>query len=251
GAPAAVTVAPDSLPPRNFIDQEIFGKLIQKNVPSAPLSSDTEFLRRIFLDLTGRIPSSDDVRAFLADAAPNKRDNVIDQLIYSKEFSDRWTMWLGDWLQNTATLNSVSFNRNIQGRNAFFAYIQYAIYNEKSFQEIATDVITGHGNNYKIESGAANFPMAGSTSMGPIQDTYDTLLVRPATTFLGLAYYDCLLCHNGRGHLDQINLWAATTTRADAEQMAAFFARTRFTRYPENQQQGVPTSYMFNSYDVS
>src|SRR5437867_2519149 len=144
-AAAAPAVAAESLPQRNFIDQEIFGKLIQMKVPSARLSSDTEFLRRIYLDLTGRIPSSDDIRAFLADTTPNKRDNVIDQLIYSNEVSDRWTMWLGDLLQNTATLNSVNFNRNIQGRNAFFAYIQNAVYNEKSFQEIATDVINGHG----------------------------------------------------------------------------------------------------------
>src|SRR5438445_183318 len=78
---AAPAVAAESLPQRNFIDQEIFGKLIRMNVPSAPLSSDTEFLRRVYLDLTGRIPSSDDIRAFLADTTPNKRDNVIDQLI--------------------------------------------------------------------------------------------------------------------------------------------------------------------------
>ena len=251
-ASAATAVDAESLPQRNFIDQEIFGKLTQMKVPAAQLSTDTEFLRRVTLDLTGRIPSSDDIRAFLADTTPGKRDAVIDKLLYSKEFADRWTMWVGDLLQNTATLNSVNFNRNVQGRNVFFAYIQNAVYDAKSLKDIATDVITGHGNNYMLENGAANFPMAGSTSMGPIQDTYDTMLVRSASTFLGLTYYDCLLCHNGRGHLDQINLWAASTNRADAQMMAAFFARTRFTRYPENNPApGVAPSYMFNSYDVS
>src|SRR5260370_42358120 len=117
-------------------------------VRGAKLSTDTEFLRRVALDLTGRVPSSDDVRAFLADTTPNKRDAITDQLVYSKEFADRWVMWLGDLLQNTATLNSVNFNRNIQGRNVLFAYIRDAVYNEKSFQDIASDVITGHGNNY-------------------------------------------------------------------------------------------------------
>ena len=78
------------------------------------------------------------------------------------------------------------------------------------------------------------------------------MLVRSASTYLGLTYYDCLLCHNGRGHLDQINLWAAQSNRADAQMMAAFFARTRFTRYPENAPApGVTASYMYNSYDVS
>ncbi len=205
-----------SIPQRNFIDQEIFDKLAQMNVPSAQLSSDAEFFRRITLDLTGRIPSSDDVRAFLADTAPNKRDMAIERLLYSSEFSDRWTMWAGDLLQNTATLNSASFNRNIQGRNVFFYYIQSAIYDEKPFDQIATELITGRGNNYDWATATANFPMAGSTAMGPIQDTYDNMMVKAATTFLGEAYYDCLGCHDGRGHLDSINLWASQTRRAEA-----------------------------------
>ena len=79
-SPAA---APESIPQRNFVDQEIFGKLIKMKVPSARLSTDTEFLRRIYLDLTGRIPSSDDVRAFLADTSPLKRDALIEKLLYS------------------------------------------------------------------------------------------------------------------------------------------------------------------------
>src|SRR5712691_8708601 len=136
-AAAGPAVAAESLPQRNFIDQEIFGKLIQMKVPSARLSSDTEFLRRVYLDLTGRIPSSDDVRAFLADTTPGKRDAIIDKLVYSPEFADRWTMWLGDLLQNTVALNSVNFNRNAQGRNVFFAYIQDAIYNAKSLKDVA------------------------------------------------------------------------------------------------------------------
>lgn len=249
-APAHAVEA-ESIPQRSFVDQEIFGKLIKARVPSAPLSSDSEFLRRIYLDLTGRIPSSEDIRAFLADSSPNKRNAVIDKLLYSVEFVDKWTMWMGDLLQNTSTLNSVNFNRNIQGRNAFFNYIRGAVAYEKSFKTIATEVITGRGNNYEDPTAAANFPMAGSTSMGPIQDTYDNMLVKSASTFLGLTYYDCVLCHNGRGHLDQISLWGSTATRAEAQGMAAFFARTRFTRYPENQVAGVPTSFMFNSYDVS
>src|SRR5437899_1881184 len=153
---------PESIPQRNFVDQEIFGKLIRTKTPSAQLSTDGEFVRRIYLDLTGRIPSSDDVRAFLDDTSPVKREALIDKLLYSPEFNDRWTMWLGDLLQNTATLNSVNFNRQIQGRNAFFAYIQGAVYNAKSLKDVAVDVITGHGNNYLIDSGVANFPMAAS-----------------------------------------------------------------------------------------
>src|SRR6266498_1883347 len=71
-------VSASNIPRRNFIDDEVFGKLSKAGVPSAALSTDEEFVRRIYLDLTGRIPGSDDVRAFVADSSDGKRDAVID-----------------------------------------------------------------------------------------------------------------------------------------------------------------------------
>jgi hypothetical protein len=66
--------------------------------------------------------------------------------------------------------------------------------------------------------------------MGPAQDTYDRQWVQTATMFLGLKNFDCLLCHDGVGHLDNVNLWGSRTTRAQAWGMAAFFSRARITR---------------------
>src|SRR5436305_533871 len=57
----------------NFVDTEVFGKMVKDGVRWTTASGDTEFLRRITLDLTGEIPSSDDVKAFLADTSPDKR----------------------------------------------------------------------------------------------------------------------------------------------------------------------------------
>src|SRR5262245_8508019 len=61
---------------RNFIDEQIFGKMEREGITHAPLASDYEFLRRVTLDLTGRIPSSEDVRMFVSDTDPAKRDKV-------------------------------------------------------------------------------------------------------------------------------------------------------------------------------
>ena len=96
----------------------------------------------------------------------------------------------------------------------------------KSKMEIAKEVVGGQGNTN--ESGAANFPLGASTAMGPAQDTYDTMLARTATTFLGISAYDCVLCHNGRGHLTLTSAWGVSRTRTEAQQMAAFFSRMRF-----------------------
>ncbi len=231
---AAVPAAADSIPKRNFIDEEIFGKLAAAGVDSAPVAGDEEFIRRVYLDLTGRIPSAADVRTFAADTSAAKRDALVDRLLASAEFTDRWTMWLGDLLQNTSTLAAAAVNRNFQGRNAFFTYLKDAVANDKPFSTIATEVIAAKGNNYDSASGAANFPMGASTAMGPDQDTYDMMLVKTATTFLGMGHYDCLLCHNGRGHLDQASRWGTTQSRTQAQSMAAFFSRMRFTASQPN-----------------
>lgn len=214
---------------RNFIDDEIFGKMQKMNVAPAPLSSDEEFLRRIYLDLTGRIPGPAQVRAFLADTTAEKRDLVIDKLLGSQEFTERWTMWMGDLLQNTSNLTTAAINRGPAGRNAFQSYIKNSVADGKSLKTLAIEVVSATGNIYESSTGAANFPLGASTSMGPDQDTYDTMLAKTTATFLGISSYDCLLCHNGRGHLTLVSSWGAGQTRMAAQQMAAFFSRMTFS----------------------
>jgi hypothetical protein len=238
-------------PRRNFIDEEVFNKLASMGVQSAALSTDEEFYRRVTLDLTGRIPYSAYVRDFVASADPNKRSAAIDQLLHLPEFVDKWTMWMGDLLQNNA--NASNLNRNIAGRNAFYQFIRNAIQNDVSFKDMALQVVTATGNTYDAPS-AAGFIANGFQPGGPTQDTYDMTLVKTATTFLGLGHYDCLLCHNGRGHLDALSVWGANSTRTEAEHMAAFFARTRFAGYqfpagtPLADQQA---NFYYQSYQVS
>jgi hypothetical protein len=215
------------MPRRNFIDDEIFNKLASLGVKPAPLSSDEEFVRRIHLDLTGRIPSPTDIAEFLGDTAEGKRDRLIERLLVSQEFTDKWSVWFADLFQNTERLSTSNRSPQIEGRNSFQIYLQDAVANNKKLSEIATEVITAKGNNYYTELGAANYPVLASVAMGPVQDTYDMMLVRTASQFLGLAYFDCLSCHNGRGHLDGISLWAGRATRAEAQRMAAHFSRTQ------------------------
>src|SRR5450432_1136999 len=94
---------PATVPHSNFIDDQIFPAMSSAGVQAAPISSDEEFFRRINLDLTGRIPAPADILAFEADTNPNKRAVLIDTLLSSSAFVDKWTMWLGDILQNNAS----------------------------------------------------------------------------------------------------------------------------------------------------
>jgi len=218
-------IPPQDMPRKNFVDDLIFNKMSAAGIQSAPICTDEEFLRRATLDLTGRIPSADDVTNFLKDQNPAKRDALLDSLISSPEFNDKWAMFFGDLYKNTAFASNI--NRQIGGAEAMNKFIYDSLVQNKSYAQMATEMITARGDSYA--DGAVNFIVGGNVPMGPAQDTYDGLAVQTGTIFLGLSSMDCLLCHDGAGHLDAVNLWGAKTTRADAWGLAAFFARTRRT----------------------
>jgi hypothetical protein len=217
---------------RNFIDEEIFGKLEQAKVAPARLSSDEEFIRRIYLDLIGRIPSAAQVIEFVQNTDSDKRDRIIDFLLAAPEFNDKWSVWFEDLVGMTEVLSTSSRRPRIEGRNSFDRWIREQMQNNRPMSEIVKATLTATGNNFYAENGPASFMVLGSAAMGPAQDTYDLQLVKSVSSYLGVGHYDCLLCHSGRGHLDQISLWAARTTRSDAERMAAHFARTRLAPAP-------------------
>lgn len=218
-----------TLPRNNFIDEHIFGRLETEGVAPARLAGDEEFLRRVTLDLTGQTPSPSQIRAFLADGSPEKRSRVIGELLDSEAFVEKWTIWLGDLLQNARF--AANRSQQIQGRNAMHEWIRASIAGGKSFRDIAWETVATTGNNYDAAAPGVNFVVRSFAPMGPAQDTYDMMLERTARVFLGLGHYDCLLCHDGRRHLDSVSAWGAYATRAEAQRMAAFFSRTQMTPY--------------------
>jgi hypothetical protein len=216
-------VPPQDIPRKNFIDNILFDRMAQDNIQSAPLSTDAEFIRRVYLDITGRIPAAADVTAFLADTSENKRDALVDRLVGSPEYVDKWTMFFGDLFEVTA--RSTNVQRYSGGRDAFYNYIKSSLAANKSYARMATEMITATGDNFV--DGQNNFIVGGVVPMGPQQDTMDGTAVNTASMFLGINALDCLLCHSGAGHLDVVNLWGAERTRAEAWGMSAFFARVR------------------------
>ncbi len=228
----AALVPPQDIPRKNFIDNILFDRMQRDSIQSAPICTDEEFVRRIYLDLTGRIPAATDVTAFLADKAANKRDALVDKLIGSPEYIDKWTMFFGDLFKNNA--RSVNVQRYSGGRDAFFNYIKDAITKSKPYNQVATEMIAGNGDNFV--DGQVNHTIGGIVPMGPPQDTMDGTAVNTASMFLGINAIDCLLCHNGAGHLDAVNLWGSQKTRMDAWGMSSFFARVRRQRQSLSQQ---------------
>ena len=216
----------------NYVDDEIFGALDAAKIVSAPLSSDAEFLRRVTLDLVGRIPDASTVTAFLADPSGDKRSRMIDALLASDAFVDRWAFYYDELFQNTAFASSGRLYP--AGRNAWHAYFQDAVRSHKPWDVMARELIAATGDT--TGAGPANFLARGIQTNGPGQDTLDNLAASTGAIFLGESAIFCTSCHNGAGHLDSINLWGSTMRRQDFWGISAFYSRVSIARQPTSQQ---------------
>ncbi|MBM3725198.1 MAG: DUF1553 domain-containing protein [Acidobacteria bacterium] len=243
-AAASRNVPASAIPRRNFIDRAVFDRLQRLNVPAARLTTDEEFVRRIHLDLTGHLPSPAAIREFVADQGATKRDRLIERLIYSPDFDARWTLWLGDLLQNSAVASTQS--SQIDGRNAFHTWITAALATGKSLRDIAIEVLTAQGSTFDTDRAGTNYILRSRVPTGPNQDKFDDLLSRTASTFLGIGHYDCIVCHDGRRRMDDLSVWGRSATRMEAWRMAAFFSRIRYTLVSNDR-----TNPAFQSWDIS
>ena len=112
---------------RGTIDRYLFAAMQEAGVTPAARTNDFEFIRRVTLDLTGRIPSPDRVQRFVADTSTNKRAALIDELLAKPEWVDKWVMYYGDLFSNTTTNTATGVNRYSDGRNAFYAWLKQSI----------------------------------------------------------------------------------------------------------------------------
>jgi hypothetical protein len=212
-------------PKTDSIDYYIYNDLKANNVTPADKTDDFTFFRRVTLDLTGRIPAPADVLSFVANSTPNKRALYIDKLLASPQWVDKWTMFFGDLYQNNAT--STQVQRKVEGRNAFYKWIHDSLSANKPYNKMAAELIGAQGNNsFDQANGQINYLVGGVVTGGPSQDIFDQQTTNVATQLLGMSHVNCLLCHNGRGHLDSLSLWGAQTSRMQAEQLSAFMAHT-------------------------
>jgi hypothetical protein len=99
-APPAAPFETDADPtPRNRIDDLVLSRLQQLDIAPARLCSDGVFLRRVYLDVTGTLPTADEARRFLGDTAADKRVRLIDDLLERDEYVEYWTMKWCDLLR--------------------------------------------------------------------------------------------------------------------------------------------------------
>jgi hypothetical protein len=191
----------EEAPEYNYIDTLVDAKLKQVKVLPSGLCTDIEFIRRVYLDLTGLPPQPDDVRAFLADDRPSqiKRDELIDKLVGNADYVEYWTNKWADLLQ---------VNRKYLGEKgalSFRNWIRQAVASNMPYDQFVHALLTG----------------SGSTRENPPAAYYKVLrepgLAMENTTQLFLAVrFNCNKCHD-----HPFERW----TQDQYYQLASFFAQ--------------------------
>ncbi len=229
----------------NLIDSYLFPAMKAAGVTPARMTNDYEFVRRIYLDMTGRIPTADQVNTFAASTNPTKRADLIETLFSTSQWLDKWTMFYGDQFKSASTFPSTGTTLYSGGRDGFNAYIRNFLANDTPYNQVAEALIASQGtNNYT--QGELNWIITSRVTGGPNQDIWDGEAAAVAETFLGISHINCLLCHDGRGHLTNISLWASNFTRYQAWGMSSFFSHVALAAPPVTSGVRTPTFWYAN-----
>jgi hypothetical protein len=186
------------LPENNFIDGLVFKKLKKLNIIPSELADDADYLRRVYLDVIGTLPTSAETRKFLADKSGDRRSKLVDELLQRPEFADYWALKWADLLR---------VDRQVLGHKGAYGYYRWirdSIAKNKPLDQFAREIVSAEGP--LAENGPANFY---KVVVKP-GDRASTL----SQVFLGLRIA-CAECHH-----HPFDRWSQT----DYYGMQAFFA---------------------------
>lgn len=185
----------------NYIDRQIFTKLKALRINPSKVCDDAVYVRRVFLDLVGMIPTAAEAREFVADKTPDNRMRLIDRLMARPEFADVWALKWADVLKvESRTLDET-------GMNKFHAWIRDAIAKNRPMDAFVRDLISSRGSTYHEPE--SNFYRANRTAT--------ERSTTAAQVFLGTRL-QCAQCHNhpfDRWTQDDYFNWAAVFARVD------------------------------------
>jgi hypothetical protein len=159
---------------RGAIDEFVFEGLRRSAIQPAKLCSDQVFLRRVYLDVIGALPTVEEASAFLSDSTPNKRAVLIDQLLLRDEFANYWAMKWSDLLRVKAEF---PINLWPMGAQEYYNWIVAALRKNQPYDRFARELLTLSGSNFR--EGSVNFFRA-MQGRGP-----DVIGQAVALTFMG------------------------------------------------------------------
>jgi hypothetical protein len=185
----------------NFVDKLVFEKLQRMQVLPSELSTDEEFVRRVYLDVIGLLPTIDETERFLNEKRTDKRAALIDELLARPEHASFWALKWADLLRVRKAKVSDA------GVYKFYHWIEQSIRNNVPYDAFARELLTGSGST--LVNPAANF----YRTAGDVNDCTETA----SQLFLGVRM-QCAKCHN-----HPFERW----TQDNYYGIAAFFTRVQ------------------------
>lgn len=139
--------------PKNTVDALVYKRLEQLRILPAIPSDDATFMRRIYLDLTGSLPSPAQAEKFMASDASDKRAKLTDALLASPEFVDMWTNLWAEWVRLKGGGYAPS-GTDVKAADSYYEWIHEQIAVNRPWNEFIADQITASGSN--LTHGPAN-----------------------------------------------------------------------------------------------
>lgn len=201
----------------SFVDELAAQKFRELGIEPSPLCDDATFIRRVFLDCIGTLPTVEETLAFLQSQEPNKRDKLVDRLlgltgdpnldIYNEHYAAYWTLKWSDLIRNS------SDNLGEQGMWAMHNWIRDSFRQNKPFDKFVRELVMGKGSIYS--NGPANYFRINKNSSELAEAT--------SQIFLGIRM-ECAKCHH---HPFE------KYSQEDYYALAAFFSRVNVKRSEE------------------
>ena len=205
--PQPLPFAFPTVPTNNRVDELCLAQEKQLGCPPSDLCTDAVFLRRVYLDTIGILPTPDEARAFLSDRAPDRRSRLIDRLLERDEFADFWAMKWGDLLRIKSEFPVVLWPKGVQ---TYYRWVRDSLAANKPYDQFARELVAATGSDFR--SGPSNF-LRAVNNKDP-----QTIGETTALIFMG-ARIGCARCHG-----DPYENW----TLSDDLGNAAFFAGVKF-----------------------
>ena len=181
---------------------------VTSEIKPTELTVDWKFLRRVYLDTVGIVPSEKEIKAFLADNDPNKREKVIERLLEDPRWADHWVSYWQDVLAENPTI----VNPTLNNTGPFRFWIHEALQDNLPMDWFVTELVLMEGSRYG--GGPAGFEMASENDV-PMAAKANIL----STAFMGMEM-KCSRCHDAPFH---------DNTQLDLFSMAALLAREPLT----------------------
>ncbi len=191
----------DNLPtPVNYVDEHVFTKLKAVGMPPSENSGDSTFIRRVTIDVAGRLPTIEEAKAFLESKDPKKRDQLIDRLLASTDYANYFANKWSSLLRNKRTKTSYQ-----RGNFAFHAWIRDSLHQNKPYDQFVREVVGASGEMLH------NPPVAWYREVKTVQNQLEDT----AQLFLGTRI-QCAQCHH-----HPFEKWS----QKDYYQFSAFFSQ--------------------------